>query len=344
MSPRIPVTLLTGFLGSGKTTLLARLLRDPAMKDVAVIINEFGEVGLDHLLIEKGAEDVVLLDSGCLCCAVSNTLADTLADLHFRRLRGEIAAFTRVVIETSGLADPAPILYLVMADPSIAKWYVLDGIVATVDALHGDAQLDAHDEARKQAAMADLLVLTKVDVSPREVADRLDARLAHLNPGAARLGAVRGEVPAQRILGLGPYDPAAKSADVAQWLAAEQHHSHGHSGHAHRHDDDIATHTVILGDALQWSDYAEWLARLRRLPAERLLRVKGVIALGEAGAPHVVQGVQHVFGHPAPLAAWPWPDRTSRLVFIVRGIATHALLEALGGRGVIADAARPAPH
>ena len=328
MNQRIPVSLLTGFLGSGKTTLLGKLLRDPAMKDVAVIINEFGEVGLDHLLIERGEEEVVMLDSGCLCCTVNSSLSETLADLHFRHLRKEVTAFTRVVIETSGLADPAPILHMLLSDPSISKWYVLDGIVTTVDGSHGEAQLEAHAEATKQAAVADVLVVTKADISTAAALARLESRLERLNPGAARLRVVDGDVAAEKVVGTGLFDASRKPANVARWLATEQEHA-AHGSHGHRHLDGIKTYTVVLAVPMQWSDYAAWLKRLRDFPAERLLRVKGVIALGEDRQPHVVQGVQHIFGHPSPLAQWPWDDHGSRLVFIVDGIARDALAATL---------------
>ena len=321
MTHRIPVTLLTGFLGSGKTTLLRELLRSPAMSDAAVIVNEFGEVGLDHLLIEKGAEDVVLLDSGCLCCAVNNGLAETLEDLHYRRLRHEIPQFSRVMIETSGLAEPAPIMHLLLADPAIVRWYLLDGVVTAVDGLHGADQLANHETSRKQAAVADSIVLTKTDIADAHVIAHVESALERINPRAARIRASQGDVDPARLTGLARHDAKA----ITRWLRADG----PGEAMAHRHASDIETFSVELREPLSWAGYADWVASLRQLPTERLLRVKGVVGIGPEGHPHVVQGVQHVFGHPAAMAAWPWPDRRSRLVFIVQGLSREAVTRAL---------------
>lgn len=322
MNDRVPVTLLTGFLGSGKTTLLRELLRSPAMSDAAVIVNEFGAVGLDHLLIERGSEDVVLLDSGCLCCAVSNGLAETLEDLHYRRLRHATPRFSRVVIETSGLAEPAPIMHLLLADPAIVRWYELDGVVATVDGVLGARQLAAHPTCRKQVAVADAIVLTKADVSDSQDLSRVRQMLEGINSRATLLHAAQGHVDSDRLMGLGRHD--AKM--MARWLRAEG----AAGGPEHSHASDIATYSVVFREPLQWSEYADWIASLQRLPADQLLRVKGVIGLGDKGLPHVVQGVQHVFGHPVAMDAWPWSDRHSRIVFIVQELSRAAVTEALG--------------
>lgn len=330
----IPVTVLTGFLGSGKTTLLARLLRHPSLADTAVIINEFGEVGLDHLLVAKGEENVVLLDSGCLCCTISNTLSETLGDLYFRRVRGEVPCFRRAVIETTGLADPAPILHALMTDYFVAAHYALDGIVATVDALHGEAQLDQHVEAVKQTALADRLVITKTDLVGAAMVDGLRRRLRALNPSARILEAVQGALDPVDILDVGLFDPARKSVEVQRWLReevsadAEADEHHGFAGHAHdhdhpasgRHDDGIRTFSFQLDGAVTWQGYAAWLAAIRALPGQDLLRVKGLVAVEGDPLPYVIQGVQHVFSPPLRLPAWPSDDRRSRLVFITRNI------------------------
>ena len=337
----IPVTLLTGFLGSGKTTLLGRLLQKPGMASTAVIINELGEVGLDHLLVAKGEENMVLLDSGCLCCTISNSLNETLGDLYFRRVRGEIPRFKRAVIETSGLADPAPILHMLMTDYFVSAHYALDGIVATVDGVHGESQLDEHPEAIKQAALADRIILTKGDLAGAVALAALRDRLKALNPTVRILEAAHGELDPALILEVGLFDAARKSLDVRRWLREEalaaqgedrDHAAHDHAAHdqaTHRHDDRIRSFCVYLEGPASWPGYAAWLKALGTLSGPDLLRVKGLIEIEGAGRPYVVQGVQHVFSPPLRLEAWPSDDHRSRLVFITRGLERETIEETM---------------
>ncbi|MSP67488.1 MAG: GTP-binding protein [Alphaproteobacteria bacterium] len=319
---RIPVAVLTGFLGSGKTTLLNSLLRDPGMAGAAVIVNEFGEIGLDHLLIRSADENVVLLDSGCLCCTINNTLRETLTELYVGRVRGELPAFDRVLVETTGLADPGPILQVITTDLFATEHYALDGVVVTVDAVHADHQLDTAPEAAKQVAVADRLVLTKTDLADAATVARLRARLARLNPAAPMVSAVRGELAPDQVLGAGLYDPSARTLAVTRWLATDAYHDHGgsHAPDVNRHDAHIRAHCFFLDEPASWAGLAAWCELMGATHGDKLLRVKGLIEIVEIGRPVVIHGVHRLFDRPVPLSDWPDADRRSRLVVIARDL------------------------
>ena len=358
----IPVSLITGFLGSGKTTLLGKLLRHPGMADTAVIINEFGEIGLDHQLLEAAKDEPVVMSSGCLCCTVRSDLVDTMRGLWLKRVRGTIPQFKRVVIETTGLADPAPILHTLMEDPVIQAYYSLDGVIATVDALNGEWQLDAQMESVKQAAVADRIVLTKTDITPPEVVAGLKHRLNHLNPGAPILPAVQGEIEPAFLFDAGLYNPATKSVDVQGWLRAEAYadghdhhhghdhdHAHGHDhdhGHDHapldvnRHDARIRAHCLTMDEPLDWESFSLWMGSLASYHGEKLLRVKAILNVAGEDGPVAIHGVQHMFHPPARLPAWPDADRRSKLVFITRDLDRNFLETSLAEyRAQVAKAA-----
>src|SRR5215831_14395278 len=257
-SSPVPVTLLTGFLGSGKTTVLNHVLKQPDMAATAVIVNEFGEIGLDHLLVERASEDVVLLNSGCLCCTVRNDIVDTLTSLFVDRAKGKVPWFTRVVIETTGLADPAPILHTLMTQPIVAARYMLDGVVTTVDAVNGAATLDRQPEAVKQAAVADRLLLTKTDLAEPALRRALEARLKALNPSAPLIPVAQGAADLTRLFNLGFFDPATKSVDVQRWLRDEafavghQHHHDEERADPNRHDDRIRAFCITRERPILW--------------------------------------------------------------------------------------------
>jgi G3E family GTPase len=345
--PPLPLTIITGFLGAGKSTLLNQLLRDPALADTVVIINEFGEIGLDHLLVEAADGDMLLMSSGCLCCTIRGDLITTLEDLLRRRDNGRMSEFRRVIIETTGLADPAPILHTIMYHPYLLMRFRLDGVVTLVDAVNGMATLDSQEEAVKQAAVADRLVLTKTDLltGPEGAASlaALRARLAALNPAALILDRARGEADAASLIGLGLFDTDSKIPDVKRWLNAEafaakpahhnhHHHDHHHHGGGHDHHDhadhrhDVNRHDARIRAFCLESDrlmpksgFDIFLDLLRQAHGPHLLRVKGIIGLDdEPDRPVVIHGVQHVFHPPVSLDSWPGGERRTRIVFILK--------------------------
>ncbi len=326
--PVLPAILITGFLGSGKTTLLNGLLAHPGMRDTAVIVNEFGEVGLDHLLIETAFENAVLLQSGCICCTVRGDLVDTLNSLHARRARGEIPFFARVAIETTGLADPGPILQTLMGEPSLTQRYGLDRVIVTVDAVNARSQLEAHYEAAKQAALADRLVLTKTDLVDGAARTEILARLAQLNPEAPVIEVVHGQVEPDAL-----FAEAASAAGRPGRLAAVAAFDHGHSheqgdteGAAHlaRHHG-ISTVSLRREQPVSWPALRAWLLSLSSLRGPDLLRIKGIVRVEGRAGPVVIHGVQHVFHPPVELRQWPDAERSTRITFITRNIPAATL-------------------
>ncbi|MBM3650056.1 MAG: GTP-binding protein [Alphaproteobacteria bacterium] len=323
-SSRIPVSLITGFLGSGKTTLLNRVLGDPRMARSLVLVNEFGEIGLDHLLVQSVAGDMVLLQSGCVCCTIQGDLDRTLRDIARRRAKDQTPPFDRVLLETTGLADPAPILQLLLNHPMISHDYRLDGVVTTVDALNGAQQLDEHQEAVKQAAVADRLLVSKTDLADAGTNARLRARLGTLNPGAPLYEVVSGDIDPALLFDSGPFDPAGKSDRVQGWLAAEAHDGHHDHGHHHhdrsRHDAHIGSFCLTFDEPLDWDRFNRWLMAVRAAWGDKLLRVKGVLDVAGESQPLVIHGVHRTFHPPTLLARWPDGERKSRLVFITRDL------------------------
>jgi G3E family GTPase len=323
----IEALVLTGFLGSGKTTLLAHLLHQPEFSRTAVIINEFGEIGLDHDLVEASEESVIELQTGCLCCKIRNDLATTLRELLRRRDEGSITSFTRVAIETSGLADPAPILQTLMTDATIAERIVLAGVLTTVDAVNGIDTVEREEISVKQVALADRLILTKTDLAgPMQLP--LVRRLQALNPTAPVLSAQWGQIEPARLFDGRLYDPLAKSRDIQSWLGAQTISS----GHSHRRHD-VDTYAIVRRNPIRAVTVTLFLEALCEHCGRDLLRLKGIVNILESpDRPAVIHGVQHVFHPPSWLARWPSDDCHSRIVFITRGVPRAwviALLEAL---------------
>ncbi len=350
---RVPVMVLTGFLGAGKTTLLNRLLRDPSMSRTAVLINEFGEIGVDHHLVSKVDDSLVVLDSGCICCSVQGDLLRALKDVFQRGVRREIDPVERVLIETTGLADPAPIIHTLMQDFFVSARFRCDGVITAVDATHAPAQLDRHREAVRQVAMADRLLLTKCDLVDAAGRTAVIDRLRTLNPGAPLIEVFDGVVGPEAIEACGIYDPGSKLPDVEVWLGEEAARARAQrtpavtgpaawrrpgaapaATQSIRHDADVRSFVLSFDEPLDWLGFSEGLSLLLQVYGERLLRVKGLLNVSGDPLPRIVQCVQHVAYPPASLPAWPesgpYADRRSRLVFIVRDLPQEEVANILG--------------
>ena len=312
---RLPVTVITGFLGSGKTTLLNALLAQAAAANTAVIVNEFGEVGIDHELVRGATEAMTLLDNGCVCCALRGDLQQALRDLFLARRAGEIASFERVIVETTGLADPAPVMQTLITDPALAANYRLNGVVTVVDGVQIRAQLESVPEAVKQVAVADRIVIAKADLAGTKAVDALAQTLMKINPTAQRAVAAAGAVSPGFVLDVGLDRERVQAEAVDRWLGAvppadEGPHTHG-----------IATFTLWFERPFERAVFERCIEVLTSLRGSDVLRVKGLVNVADEPGPVVVQGVQHLFHPPVTLAAWPGDDRRTRLVFITRGIA-----------------------
>jgi G3E family GTPase len=345
----IPISLLIGFLGSGKTTLLNHLVRQPALSDTLVIINEFGAISLDHLLVKHSREEMVAeVDGGCICCATRGDIKKTLREITWRFARGGKRQFNRVIIETTGLADPTPILHTLMMDEFIAARYCLDGVVTTVDSVNGMRTLDLYPEAVKQVAVADRLILTKNELTSDMQIAELCNRLARLNPGAAQIRVMNGQVEAQYLLNLGLFSTDNKISDVADWLNAQsfQENTAFSAGKfiykpistlskdrmirkrsssivlrdINRHDDQIRAFCFTFDDPIDPSVFESWMGLLMGMKGRDVLRVKGIVNLAYQAKPTVIHGVQHIFHPPVELAEWPSDDHRTRIVFITRNI------------------------
>jgi G3E family GTPase len=291
--PRLPVSIVTGFLGSGKTTLLNRLLRHPAMEATAVIINEFGDEPIDQLLVEETDGEVIVMANGCLCCSVQDDIEGVIGRLFNRREAGSVPGFERMLIETSGLADPAPIMQMLLNQPLVMDNFRLDSVVTLVDAVHAKQQVDEHEEAFKQVVLADRLVITKTDLAPPDRVRTLEAELSRLNPGATQLTALNGDLPPAALFGA---SRLGSGEQARRWLEAAPR-----DPHAHAHTHGVVACTLGYGQPLPWRELNRWLTEFRIRYGERLLRLKGIVQLAGESAPVAVHGVHHVFHPPQPL-------------------------------------------
>lgn len=323
-SELLPVTLLTGFLGSGKTTVLNHLLRHLPL--TAVVMNEFGEIGLDHQLLEESRGPLALLSGGCVCCQIQGTLAPTLKNLFMSRANGTLPPYERIIIETTGIADPAPILDTLLNERWLAARHKLDGVVTVVDAVFGEQQLDAHIEAARQVAVADRLLLSKTDLASPQQSAAITARLAELNPAAAVIQVLNGTIDPAQVTHLGLFNPHDKHPDVLQWLALSRYKpaARGVLGGKPRppapmsslHDERIRAFSLSFEQPLEWQGVQAALEMLQAFRPQNLLRMKALVNVKGRETPVVLHGVQHLLYPPAELPAWPDADRRSRFVFI----------------------------
>ena len=334
MDKRIPVTLLTGFLGSGKTTLLNHLLKHPQMKDSAVIINELGTTGLDHILAtqvdsEQIADNTVLLSSGCVCCTLKNELADTMRDLFFKRALQAIPQFNRIIIETTGMADPGPILANLMNEPVIESVFRLDAVVVTIDSEYGLQQLKSHSEARKQAAVADVLLLTKTDLTSPKDLTALKEKLIAINPGATQHNILHGQIEPDYIIDVGLFDPTGKQAEPQRWLRMPVGQPLKLAGLLKNQHDEIASFTVSLPSPINWRDLKPVILKLCQTHGEGLLRLKGIIHAADCDAPIAIHAVHFTPYPPTNLDGWTENAPTSRVVIIGKRLDEVAIRKML---------------
>jgi len=337
LAGRLPVSIITGFLGSGKTTLINRLVKRPEMNRVAVIVNELGEIGVDNDLVETSSEQMMLLNSGCLCCTLRTDLQETLRELFVKRRNGEIIDFERVIVETTGIADPAPVMQTLMTDSLLLDQFRLDCVITLVDAFNSPSQLDSFSEPVKQVALADRVVVTKTDLAPAAQVEALERRLREINPRARFTRALNGEVDPAFLVDVGLTNTKSRLEEVERWLGGDEKEAHGEDGHGHHHHDEaITTFTLRFDKPFGWQAFTQTIEVLTALRGPDLLRVKGLVNVEGKNGPMVVQGVQHLFHPPIELAAWPGPDHSTRLVFITKGIPRQTvenLFSAIGAIG-----------
>lgn len=329
-----PVFLLTGFLGSGKTTLLNRLLKHPSMGDAAVLINEVGEVAIDHYVVETVDESTVVLESGCICCTIRDDLKTSIMRLHDRRARKEIRPYRRLLIEATGLADPAPVLFTLISDPLLRHHYRAAAVIATVDAVNGPAQLDRHEEAVKQVSIADRIVLTKIDLAAPESTTELRARLENLNPSAQISTALFGNTDVEDLLRADLYARAPDVVDVLRDAGGAPADERSRPGDRH---EAIRSFSLVYDREIDWTTFGIWLTMLLHAHGQNVLRVKGILNVKGVAQPVLINGVNHVLHPPIHLERWGDGDRRSRIVFIVRGLEPERIRASLQAFNQLAE-------
>ena len=330
----ISITVLTGFLGSGKTTILTSLIKQKQMANAAIIINEFGEVGLDHDLIETTDENVIELQNGCICCTIQDDLKTTLLNLLKKMEKGDISPFNHVIIETTGLADPVPIIHTLMTSLDLQRIYSIDGVITVVDSINGESTYNAYEEAVKQTAFADKIILSKTDIADKGTVNSLTKRIKAINPKVTIIKSDKNSLPVSKLLGLNDYNPQNKDWNVKEWLEIEKnkssndlhnHHDHHHEHNVNRHGDEIETFAMVTSQPTSMTSVNFFLELLMSQMGENILRIKGILNIKGENRPAVIHGVQHIF-HPLEwLEKWPGNDKKSRLVFITKNINKNTI-------------------
>ena len=342
-SDLVPVNVLTGALGSGKTTLLKALLRAPRLDGTMVLVNELGEVGIDHHLVEHASESTLLLENGCLCCAMRDDLKTALRDLHSRRARGEIPRYERVVVETTGIADPVPVAYTLLAEPVLHHHYRLGNVVTVVDAVNAPAQLGRFTESVKQVAVADRLVVSKLDIAGPDALGVLRPKLAALNPDAPILAGDSPDLDPVDLLIADIHDRQSKRREVERWMRSTADAAQAGDGR-HPHPADIIACCFTFDAVLDWTAFGVWMSMLLHRHGDRVLRMKGLLNVAGVPGPVLVNGVQHLVHPPAHLDRWPDQDRRSRLVVISSGLDHDAIERSLHAFNAIANPAPKPPE
>lgn len=322
----IPVNVVTGFLGSGKTTIIKKLLASPDLADTAVLVNEFGEVGLDHHLFRSVNENTILLGNGCVCCAILDDMKDALRDLFSKMTRGDIPPFKRVIVETSGLADPVPIAYTVQSEPVLRHHFRLGNVVTAIDAVNGARQLENHQESIKQTAVADFIIITKADIADTAETRTLKSRLAKLNAGAPVLDGSRDVISPQQLFRDDLADIDSRASIVQSWFSNPNVESDALS---HNHSDGVQSFCVQNDRPLDWTAFGIWMSMLLHCHGDKVLRIKGLLNVSDVDTPVLINGVQHIVHPPVHLTEWPDDDRNSRLIFIVQGMSVQSIRRSL---------------
>ena len=328
----LPIFVVTGYLGSGKTTLLNNMLKHPSLRDAAVLVNEFGAVGIDHMLVQEMDENTVLLQSGCICCTIRSDLKESIIELNSKRESGLVPPYKRLILETTGLADPSPILFTLNSDTVIKHHYRLGAVITTVDSINASSQMKRYQEPLKQVLVADRIVITKGDLAKKKKLLTLREKIEDLNPSADVVEVLHGNVDVRRLLRADVYEKRNRGSETRRWLKLADNESNNEDLHHHdinKHGKTISSFTISYNHPLDWTAFGIWLTMLLNRHGENVLRVKGILNVKGVSTPVVINGVQHVVHPPIHLKSWPTEDQRSHIVFIVDNMDKNLIQRSL---------------